>query len=117
MKPNLLIALVVMLLATGCGPGRYLPYDDLTPESTIVRIECRNDEQLQQRVIQILRYARITDLSVHKAGSTEDISARYSPLPDDKAFFIKEELRQMPGVYQVDIRKDPKPIGQYRRSQ
>src|SRR5688572_3849491 len=98
MKPVFSIALILLLLTvTRCKtitPLSHSPNDDVT----IIRVECTNDKNIHNTVVQLLRQKRVADWIFRNMGATEEIEAKYASIHPGDAERIKELLTQIGGV-------------------
>jgi len=81
-----------------------------TEENVLIRIECRDEKSVQQLVIQALKTMRIADWDIRKGDSTREIMARYWFISPGMAEDIKQQLIQIPGVLDVEIKNDGMPV-------
>ena len=108
----LLIMLAVLLC--NCSPqftsnSTYLESD----KSLLIRVECKN--QVEDFVIQTLRFARYNDLEKEARGlPVSVIKARYQELTYQKALQLLNDLKSIPGVFDTQIMKDGVPVKNIR---
>lgn len=99
---KLFYVILLSMLVMGCYPGQEARRQD---ESTLIRIECRNDIQLRQMVQQYLRLAKARDITVEEHESALIIKAAYlfRDTPLSKVVDIAEQIRRTPGVLDVNL--------------
>ena len=101
-----------VLSALLCSCGHYLPYYEDKPrnETVLIIVECKNEKQVETAALQTLRFVRINDLEKRSEGTSLFIKARYQALPDHKAFQIRDDLKLILGVLDIQIIKDGLPV-------
>lgn len=106
-----ILFLLLLFAVTGC-------YTQKTPaspdESVLMIIDCRNDVSTKNTVLQQLRLARARDIVTEADGSFLTIKA--ACLLRETALYkietIAAEIRDTPGVVQVDLRYNLSPVKQ-----
>jgi hypothetical protein len=108
MKLQLVMAAGILMLISSCGPRPmgYRSYrnNNTSPVIGIIIVECRNEQQTRQSVIQTLKMARVSDWKNDQRVAFETIEARYEDLTEYKAAQIEQLLKQMPGVTDVEVK-------------
>ncbi len=103
------VTFVLSLAIQGCNP--YAPITP-TPESALVKIECRNTSERQ--ILELLRFGRGKDISVMANGSFLTITAAFSPADTSpgKLAQILQDIHDLNGVLQAEVMENPHPIRQ-----
>jgi hypothetical protein len=101
--------LILFLLAAGihCSPVREMRTENT---ETLIKVECKNDRQLQLTVKQILKKATVADWDIREDYSVVYIQARYSALSPVEVDEIRQRLTELPGVLDLEIKKDGIPV-------
>jgi hypothetical protein len=101
--------IIIFLLATGihCTPFREMRSENA---EIFIKLECRNDKQLLLNVKQILKSAMAADLDVREDYSVVYVQARYLSLSIVKVDEIKQRLADLPGVFDIEVKKDGVPV-------
>jgi hypothetical protein len=97
-----------MLIAV-CRP--LLPSSPTDNDKTVqIRVECRNESQVVDQVIQALRVIRISDLEKESDGLLYFVRARYKELSEEKEIQITDYIKRIPGVLDVVVVRDGLPV-------
>jgi len=110
-KLHHLLLLTLITFLAGCvtySPGMYKSTEP-GEGTTLIKVEYRDEKTVGQEIIQILKSTRIADQDVHKNGSSVNIEARYRSLTAEQAEYMKQQLKQLTGVLDVEIVKDGMP--------
>ena len=102
--------IILFILLSGCS--HYLPsiQNAADNESSLIQVECNNEQKVVTSIVQALRLVRVNDLEKQDNGSSLLIKARYSSLPNYKAMQIKEDLQILPGIIDIQLIKDGTPV-------
>ena len=95
----LVMVIVLFMACTTTTPTNSLE------DSASIKIECRNENNLKQTVLQYLRSAKARDIGIDPAGDFLDIHAAFR-LRDVSLYRVedlKQDLQQLTGVVNVTI--------------
>jgi hypothetical protein len=105
------VAFAILAAIPGCNP--YTPSSQ-TPQSALVKVECRDFPDVRQSVMQLLRSGKGKDISVGTDGFCLQITAAFSPAdtPPVRLAQILQNLNNLSGVLHIEVVENPHPIRQ-----
>lgn len=112
MKRLAFVLLVVLMSITGC---KTLSTTKPPEEPIAVRVECRNEPVTCNTVLQLLRSPYARDLTKTVDADFVDIEVvfnNYSAATAEKFSQLEQQLKQIAGVLQVDIRRPVRAVRQ-----
>lgn len=109
MKNLFLSFAIVGVTIPGCGSIMQLTADE---ESSLIHVECRSEHTVHQSVLQLFRSIKAKDIKITEDGFSENIEAVYMGKPDDKLFQAEADLKVLPGVMYVQVKKNQSPVRQ-----
>jgi hypothetical protein len=97
-----LCPILLLLIVAGCSP---LPVDSSPSLSSMIRIECMNEYNLKQTIVQQLKSIKMKDIEVQDNDSFLNIKAAWEnkEIPLDKVIVVAEFIYKMPGVLDVRL--------------
>lgn len=104
MKLQFFIAMCISIAMLSCETSRIIINRNQSDLIGIISVDCRNDQQTHQIVVQYLKLARVMEWKTSQQGAFETIEARYENLNNSKAAQIEEILMHQSGVSLVTVR-------------
>lgn len=107
MKLQFFIVMCIAIAMISCETSRITSSRNRQNIIAIITVDCRNDQQTHQTVVQYLKIGRVMEWKTSQQGGFETIEARYENLTNSKAAQIEDILMQQSGVSQVLVRWEP----------
>lgn len=111
MKKIITVAIISVLFCAGCASVGEIQSNE---NATFIKVECRNEKSVQQYVMQVLRSAKARDIEFSRDGISLNIKAAYLDMdtPASKIGDILHDLQETPGVFEVQVGRNVRPVRQ-----
>jgi hypothetical protein len=92
-----------------CTPERFANTKNELGKLVTINVECINNEMTQKTVIQVLKRVRVSDWKIANHGDCVIIETRYKELAPMVYLDIKQQIKEFPGVMNVEIKEGGRP--------